>query len=371
MSIDRWMDKEAVVYIYNGIFSSVQLLSHVQLFATPWTVARQASLSITNTWGPPKPMSIKSDAIQPYYPLSSPSPPALNLSQHQGLFPSALHIRWPEYWSFSFNISPSTQDWSPLGWTGWISLQSKGLSSSPTPQFKSINSLVPNFLYSLTLTSIHNHSKTIALTRQTFVGKVMSLLFNMLSRLVITFLPRSKHLLISWLQSPSAEILESRKIKSVTVSTVSPSICHEVMELDATIIAFWMLSVKPTFYSPLSLSSRGSSVWSLVPLPFLKPDWTSGSSRFTYCWSLAWRILSMTLLVCEMSAIVWLFEHFLALPFFGIAMKTDLFQSCGHCWVFQICWHIECSPFTVSSFRICNSSTGIPSPPLVFRNDAS
>ena len=106
------------------------------------------------------------------------------------------------------------------------------------------------------------------------------------------------------------------------------------------------------------------AIWSLVPLPFLKPTWTSGSSRFTCCWILAWRILSITLLACEMSAIVWYFEHSLALPFFGSGMKTDLFQSCGHCWVFQICCHIECSTFTASSFRISNSSTGIPSPPL-------
>ena len=93
------------------------------------------------------------------------------------------------------------------------------------------------------------------------------------------------------------------------------------------------------------------AIWSLVPLPFLN-HWTSGSSQFTYCWSLAWRILSITLLACEMSAIVWYCEHSLALPFFGIGMKTDLFQSCGHCWVFHICWHIECSTFTASSFRI-------------------
>ena len=106
------------------------------------------------------------------------------------------------------------------------------------------------------------------------------------------------------------------------------------------------------------------AIWSLVPLPFLKPAWTSGSSRFMYCWGLAWRILSITLLACEMSAIVREFEHSLALRFFGIGMKTDLFQSCGHCWVFQICWHIECSTFTASSFRIQTSSTEIPSPPL-------
>ena len=83
-----------------------------------------------------------------------------------------------------------------------------------------------------------------------------------------------------------------------------------------------------------------------------------------YCWSLAWRILSITLLACERSAIVRYFELSLALRFFGIGMKTDLFQSCGHCWVFQICWHIECSTFTASSFRTWNSSTGILSPPL-------
>ena len=106
------------------------------------------------------------------------------------------------------------------------------------------------------------------------------------------------------------------------------------------------------------------AIRSLVPLPFLKPDWISGSSWFTYCWSLAWRILSITLLACEMRAIVRYFEHSLALSFFGIGMKTDLFQSCGHCWVFQICRHTECSTFRASSFRFWNSSTGIPSPPL-------
>ena len=106
------------------------------------------------------------------------------------------------------------------------------------------------------------------------------------------------------------------------------------------------------------------AIWSLVLLTFLNPAWTSGSSQLIYCWSLAWRILSITLLACEMRAIVWYFEYSLALPFFGIGMKTDLFQSYGHCWVFQMCWHIECSTFTASSFRIWNSSMGIPSPPL-------
>ena len=130
--------------------------------------------------------------------------------------------------------------------------------SSPIPQFKSINSSALSFHYSPT----NGHSymttgKTIALIRWTFVCKVMSLLFNILSRLVIACLPRSKHLLISWLQSPSAVILEPPKINS---DTVSPSICLEVMGPDAMILVFRMLSFKPTFHSPLSPSSRGSLV---------------------------------------------------------------------------------------------------------------
>ena len=107
--------------------------------------------------------------------------------------------------------------------------------SSPTSQFKSINFLSLSFLYSPTLTSIHDTGKTMALTKWTFVGKVMSLLFNILSKLVIIFLPRSKCLLISWLQSPSAVILEPPKIKSFTVS---PFICHEMMGPDAMTLVF-------------------------------------------------------------------------------------------------------------------------------------
>ena len=107
--------------------------------------------------------------------------------------------------------------------------------------------------------------KTIAWTRWTLVGKVRSLLLNMLSRLVITFLPRSKRLLISWLQSPSAVILEPSKIKSATVSTVSPPISHEVMGPDAMILVFQMLSLRQLFHSPLSLSSRGSFVLHFLP----------------------------------------------------------------------------------------------------------
>ena len=121
------------------------------------------------------------------------------------------------------------------------------------------------------------------------------------------------------------------------------------------------------FWNSLAFSmiQQMLAIWSLVPLPFLNPTWTSVSSWFRYCWNLAWRILFITLLACEMSAVVWKFEYSLVWSFFGIGKKTDLFQSRGHCCVFQISWHIECLTFTESSFRIWNSSTGIPSPLLV------
>ena len=143
--------------------------------------------------------------------------------------------------------------------------------------------------------------KTIALTRPTFVGKVMSLLLNMLSRLVITFLPRSKRLLISWLQSPSAVILEPQKRKSDTVSTVSPSISHEVMGPDAMMLVFWMLSFKPTFslssftfIKRLFSSSSLSAIWGvssaylrlLIFLPaILIPACVSSSPAFLLMYS--------------------------------------------------------------------------------------
>ena len=149
--------------------------------------------------------------------------------------------------SASASVLPmNIPDWFSLGWTGWISLQSKGLSrvfSSTTVQKVSI--FLCSAFFRVQLSHPHRTTgKTIALTRWTFVGKVMSLLFNMLSRWVITFLPRSKPLLISWLQSPSAVILEPHKNNVVTVSTVSPSICYEVMIPGAMILDFWMLSFK-------------------------------------------------------------------------------------------------------------------------------
>ena len=146
----------------------------------------------------------------------------------------------------SIGVSASTsvlpmniQDWFPLGLTSLISLQSKGLSRvfSNTTVQKHLLWCSAFFIVQLS----HPHmtpGKTIALTRWAFVGKVMSLLFNMLSRLVITFLPRRKHLLISWLHSPSAVILEPKKVTSVTVSTICPSICHEVKGPDAMFLVF-------------------------------------------------------------------------------------------------------------------------------------
>ena len=174
---------------------------------------------------------------------------------------SALCIRWPKYWSFSFSISPynDIQDWFPLGLTGWISLQSKGLSSFLQHYSSKASILWHSAFFIVQLSHPHmTTGKTIALTRQTFVGKVMSPPFSMLSSLVTALHPRSKCFLILWLQSPSAVILEPKKIKSVTVSIVSPSICHNVVWLDAMIFVFRTLSFKPAFYSLLSLSSWSS-----------------------------------------------------------------------------------------------------------------
>ena len=196
------------------------------------------------------------DAIQPFHPLLSPSPPALNPSHHQGLFQwvsSSHEVAKVLGVSATSVLQMNTQDLSPSGWTGWISLQSKGLSwvLSNTIVQKH-QSFCTQLFFMVQLSHPYmTIGETIALTRQTFVGKVMSLLFNMFCRLSIAFLPRSKGLLISWLQLPSSVILEAKKITSVTVSIVSPSICHKVMGPDAMILVFWMLSYKSAF----SLSS--------------------------------------------------------------------------------------------------------------------
>ena len=164
---------------------------------------------------------------------------------------SALRIRWPKYWSFSFNNSP-LNEYSGLisfkiDWFDLLAVQGtlKNLLQHHSSK-ASIFHRSAFFMVQLSHPYITT-GKTTALTRWTFVGKIMPLLFNMLSSFVIAFLPRSKHLLISWPQSPSAVILEPQKIKSITVSIVSPSICHEVMGPDAKIFVFWMLDFKPVF----------------------------------------------------------------------------------------------------------------------------
>ena len=154
---------------------------------------------------------------------------------------SDLRIRWPKYWTFSLSITPSNEYSGLISFRmDWLDLLAvQGTLKSLLQHHSSKASILQCSAFFMVQLS-HPYvttGKTIALTRRTFVGKVMSLLFNMLSRLVIAFLPRSKRLLMSWLQSPSAVILEPKNIKSVTVSIVSPSICHEVMGPDAMILA--------------------------------------------------------------------------------------------------------------------------------------
>ena len=179
---------------------------------------------------------------------------------------SALCIRWPKYWSFSFNTSPSNEHPRLISfrmdWLELLAVQGTLKSLLQHHTSKAPVLLCSAFFVVQLSHPYMNTGKTIALTRQTFVGKVMSLLFNMLSRLVITFLPRSKSLLISWLQSPSAVILEPGKLKSVTVSTVSPSICHEVMGPDAMILVLHLLSTE--FFC---------SFGSIFMLPIYQPIW--------------------------------------------------------------------------------------------------
>ena len=234
-------------------FSSVQSFSCVQLFATPWIIAiaaRKASLSITNSRS-----SLKLTSIESVMPSSHlilccpllllpPIPPSIRVFSNE----STLRMRWPKYWSFSFSISPSNEHPGLISFRmDWLDfLAAQGTLKSLLQHHSTKASVLQRSAF-FTVQLSHpcmTTGKTITLTRWTFVCKVISLLFNMLSRLVIPLLPRSKRLLISWLQSPSAVILEPPKIKS---DTVSPSISHEVMGPDAMISVFWMLSFKPTF----------------------------------------------------------------------------------------------------------------------------
>ena len=224
---------------------------------TPQTAAHQASPSIANSWSLLKLVSIESVMpssgpvlCHPLPLLSAIFPSIRNFSNEL-----APPIRWPKYWTFSFSISASNE------YSGLISFRTDRFDLFAVQE--TLNSLLQHhsskvstlrcsvfFMVQLSYPYVTT-GKTIALTRWTFVGKVMSLLFNMLSRLVITFLPRSKHLLVSWLRSPSAVTMETTKRKSVPVSILSPSICQEVMGPDAIIFVIWMLNFKPAF----SLSS--------------------------------------------------------------------------------------------------------------------
>ena len=210
--------------------------------ATPRSAAGQPSLSITNSRSLLKLMSI--DSMMPSNHLILCCPLLLLPS----IFPSirvfsnesVLLIRWPKHWSFSLSISHSSEYSGLISFrVDWLDLLPvQGILKNLLQHHSSKASVLWDSVFFMVQLSYPYMTtrKTIALTRRTFVGKVLSLLFNMLSRFIIAFLPRSKHLLISWLQSLSAVILEPKKIKSVTVSIVSPSIYHEVMGLDVMIL---------------------------------------------------------------------------------------------------------------------------------------
>ena len=232
---------------WEGSYLKVQFSSVAQLCLTlcdPMTTVHQAYLPITNCQSSLKLMSIESVMPSNHLFFCCPLllPPSIFPSIWGFSNESILWIKWPKFWSFSFSINPSNE------YSGLISfrmdcldlLAVQGTLKCLLQHHSSKASILRCSAFFIVQLS-HPYmttGKTIALTRQTFVGKVMSLLFNMLSRLVITFLPRSKRLLISWLQSPSAVILEPKKIKWATVSTVSPSISHEVMGPDGHDLSF-------------------------------------------------------------------------------------------------------------------------------------
>ena len=223
-----------------GRLQSMGSLSHVWLSVTPWTAARQASLSITNFWSPPKLMSIESVMPSNHLILCHPLLLLLQSFPASGSFPmSQLFASGDKSTgaSASASVLPvNIQDWLPLGWTGWITLLSKGWTLKSLLQHRSSKaSIFHRFMVQLSHPYIST-GKIIALTRQTFVSKVMSLLFNTLSRFVTAFLLGSKCLLISWLQSPSALIWNTRN----KVCHCFPSIWHEVMGWNAMILVFWI-----------------------------------------------------------------------------------------------------------------------------------
>ena len=244
-----------------------------------------------------------SDAFPPSHPLSSPSP-AFSLSQHQDFFQGiSSWIRWPKYCSFSFSISPSSEysglisfgiDWSDI-------LAVQGTLKSLLQHHSSKPSILQcSAFFMVQLSHLHMTTrKSKTLTIQTFVGKVMSLLFNMLSMLVIAFLPRSKHLSISWLQSPSAVILELKKIKSVTVPIISSPVGHEVMGPDAMILVFWMLSFTLAF-SLSSFTFIKNAFFTQSFIPQLSPELIVLLPFYFVCRFLYFsNLFRSTLLICK------------------------------------------------------------------------
>ena len=229
--------------------------SHVQFFVTPWTAAHQASLSLTTSRSLPKFMSIALVMPSSHLILWCPLLPLPSIfpSIRDFFSESAVHIRWLKYWRFSFSISPSIE-YSELislkiDWFDLLAVQGTLRSLFQHHSLKASMLLFSAFFKVLLSQLYVTTGKTIwtfVLTIKTFVSRVMSLLFNTLSRFIIAFLPKSNHLLISWLHSPSTVILEPMKRKSVT-TTFPPSVCHEITEPDAIILVFFLLifSFKP------------------------------------------------------------------------------------------------------------------------------
>ena len=276
---------------------SVQLLSRVQLFATPWTAARQASLSITNSWSPPKSMSIES--VMPSNHLIFCHPllllpsifPSIRVFSNESVF----RIRCSKYWSFSFNISPVLisfrMDWLDL-------LVDQGTLKSLLQHHSSKGSILwCSAFFIVQLWHLYmTTGKTIVLTRWTIVDKIMSLLFNMLSRLVITFLPRSKRLLISWLQShlqwfwnPQNKVSYYFHCFPIYLIWSDGTRCHDLMlSLKPTFSLSFFTFIKRLFISSLSATRVVSSAYLrllIFLLAILIPACASSSSAFLMIYS--------------------------------------------------------------------------------------
>ena len=252
----NWCSKPLMFKVIVDICCSVTQSCPILYTWTPRTPAHQTSLSFTMSLNLPRLMCFESVMPSNHLVLCHPFSSCLQSFLASGSFlMSWLCTSGGQSIGASASasvLSVNIQDWFPLGLNSLISLQSEGLSRVFS------NTTVKKYQFLGTQPSLWSNShmttgKTIALTIQAFVGKVMTLLFNMLSRFVIAFLPRNNCLSVSWLKSPSALILELKKIKSVTISIISPSVCHEVMGPDAMILVFWMLSLSQLFPSLLLL----------------------------------------------------------------------------------------------------------------------